>query len=241
VGVFVVWEGASALGLTSKQFLSSPSLIIQAGIREVQIPRFWNDVRTSIAEFVSGYGLAVIAGVPLGLVIGWYRRVSYYFEPLLNFIYATPRVALLPLIVLWFGIGIGSKIAIVFLGAFVTILLNTYSGVRTVDHRHIAVAEAFGAGDAQTFRSVVFPSSIPFILAGLRLGIGRALIGVVVGELYASNAGIGFMLTVASNNFQIDRMLFGISLLILLGIVTVEAIRFLERRLAPWRIQLATD
>jgi NitT/TauT family transport system permease protein len=239
--VFIVWEIASALELTSKQFASAPSLIFQAGVREVQLARFWNDVRTSVTEFFLGYGLAVLIGIPLGLVIGWYRRVSYYFEPLLNFLYATPRVALLPLIVLWLGIGIWSKVAIVFLGAFVTILLNTYLGVRTVDPRHIAVAEAFGAGDTQTFRSVVFPSSIPFILAGLRLGVGRALIGVVVGELYASNSGIGFMLTVASNNFQIDRMLFGISLLILLGIVTVEAIRFAERRLAPWRVQIATD
>jgi len=236
-----VWEVAAALGITSRQFLSSPSGIARAGIIEMQLPRFWNDVRTTLVEFVTGYGLAALVGVPFGLMIGWYRRVSYYFEPLLNFLYATPRIALLPLIVLWLGIGIWSKIAVVFLGAFITILLNTFSGVRTVDQGHITVAESFGASDAQTFRSVVFPSSVPFILAGLRLGIGRALIGVVVGELYAANAGIGFMLTVASNNFQIDRMLFGVTILIILGILTVEAIRFLERRLAPWRSHVLTD
>jgi ABC-type nitrate/sulfonate/bicarbonate transport system permease component len=239
--VFVLWELASLAGLISRQFLSSPSAIVRAGIHEVQQIRFWLDVRTSVFEFITGYGFAVLLGVPLGLMLGWYRRVSYYFEPLLNFIYATPRVALLPLIVLWFGIGIYSKLVVVFLGAFVTILLNTFFGVRTVSDQHITVARTFGASQRHTFISVVFPSSLPFILAGMRLGIGRALIGVVVGELYAASEGLGFMIRIASNNFQIDRMLFAVFLLILLGLTTVEIIRRLERRLAPWRINVLAD
>jgi ABC-type nitrate/sulfonate/bicarbonate transport system permease component len=237
VGVFLLWELASALGLVSRQFLSSPSAIIGAGAAELQQPRFWLDLRTSVFEFVSGYGVAVVLGVPIGLALGWYRRLSYYFEPLLNFLYATPRVALLPLIVLWFGIGIWSKVAVVFLGAFVTILLNTFFGVRTVDARFTTVARTFGAGQVKTFRSVVFPSSLPFILAGMRLGIGRALIGVVVGELYGASEGLGFMIKIASNNFQIDRMLFAVIVLIGFGLLTVAIIRRLERRLAPWRVE----
>jgi ABC-type nitrate/sulfonate/bicarbonate transport system permease component len=241
LAVFIAWEIASSLGLISRQFLSSPSAVLQAGVTEVQRPQFWLNLQVSAFEFTTGYVLAVVFAVPLGLGLGWYRRASYTFEPILNFLYATPRVALLPLIVLWLGIGIWSKVAIVFLGAFITILLNTYLGVRTVEAGFVTVARSFGASSIRTFSSVVFPSSLPFILAGMRLGVGRALIGIVVAELYAGSQGIGYLIRLASTNLQIDRMLFAVAILISFGLTTGAVIGILERRLAPWRSQAVAD
>lgn len=241
LGVFVVWELASVAGAISMDFLTSPSAIFLAGVHAVGESEFWGDVGVSTLEFTAGYIAAVVLGIPFGLAIGWYRRVAYAFEPMLNFLYATPRIALLPLIVLMLGIAVASKIAVVFLGAWVTILLNTYLGVRTVEPRFTAVASAFGASQARLFTSVVFPSSIPFILAGMRLGIGRALIGVVVGEFFASSAGIGYMIKTASTNYQLDRMFFAIALLIVMGLAAVAAIQWLSRVIAPWRVDALAE
>jgi NitT/TauT family transport system permease protein len=238
--VLLLWETSARFGWIESRFLVPPSGVIAAGIEEVQQARFWRDVAISLFEFTVGYGLAVLIGVPLGLVLGWYRRLSYLFEPVVNFLYAIPRIALLPIIVVWLGLSVWSKVAVVFLGAFITILLNTYLGVRTVDQRYLAVARTYGASQRRIFTSVVFPASVPFILVGLRLGIGRALIGVIVGELYASNAGLGFMITIASNNLQIDRVLFGTFLFMATGIVGVEGIRRIERRYSTWREDLST-
>jgi NitT/TauT family transport system permease protein len=238
--VFLLWELVVGLGFVRSTFLVAPSEVVAAGIQEVQTERFWNDVAVSLFEFVVGYVAAILLGIPLGIILGWYRRLSFLVEPILNFLYAVPRIALLPVIVLWLGLTVWSKIAVVFLGAWITILLNTYLGVRTVDPRLLAVARTYGASQRRIFTSVVLPGSVPFILAGLRLGAGRALIGVVVGELYAASAGLGFMITVASNNLQTDRVLFGTFLFIALGVVTVEGIRRVERRFAAWRNDLST-
>jgi NitT/TauT family transport system permease protein len=234
VGFMLVWELSARLGLISTYFLGSPSGVIEAGIHEVQQARFWRDVGVSLVEFSVGYVLAAILGVAAGIVLGWYRYLSYLFEPLINFLYAVPRIALLPLIVLWLGLGIASKIAVVFLGAFMTILLSTYHGVRRADERYLAVARSFKAPPRRIFLSVVLPGSVPYVLSGLRLGIGRALIGVVVGELYAATAGLGYMISIAGNNLQVNRVLFGSFVLIALSFSSIELLRHVERRAVAW-------
>jgi NitT/TauT family transport system permease protein len=173
--------------------------------------------------------------VPLGLLAGWYRKFNYFIDPWLSFMNALPRVALLPLIVLWVGIGIWSKILVVFLGAFFSIMINTLYGVRTVDAHLLEVAQSFRASQRRIFLTVVLPGSVPFVLAGLRLGVGRALIGVIVGELYSANAGLGYMITVASHTLQTDRLLFGVIIFTLTGVALIEGLRLLERRVQRWR------
>jgi NitT/TauT family transport system permease protein len=234
-GFFVAWEVAARFHLINTLFYSQPTAVVAAAIREVQVPRFWNDVWTSMFEFSVGYVLAVVVGIPMGILIGMNRRLSYLVAPLVDFLYAVPRIALLPLIVLALGLTIWSKVAIVFIGAWVVILLNSYHGVRNTDRRFLDVAHLYGAGRRRTFTSVVLPGSVPFILVGLRLGLGRALVGVVVAELYGATAGLGYMITVASNNLQMDRLLFATILFIIVGLATVEAIRKVEQRAAPWR------
>lgn len=240
LGFFVFWEVGAAVGWVDLFFFSSPSRILLAAYREVQLPRLWYDFYISGTELVLGYVGAIILGVPLGILAGWYRRFNYFIDPWLNFMNALPRVALLPLIVLWLGISIWSKVAVVFLGAFFTIMINTLYGVRTVDRRLLDVATSFSASQGRVFTTVVLPGSVPFILAGLRLGIGRALIGVIVGELYSANAGIGYMITVAGHTLQTDRLLFGVILLTLMGVVGVELLRQVERRFQKWRPSVGT-
>ena len=229
------WEAAGRLRLVDPLFISAPSRIVAAGIELFASGGLWNDLRVSGIEFLAGFALSVLVGIPLGLVMGWYRRVAYVLDPFVNAFYATPRVALLPLVVIWVGIGIWSKIAIVFLGAVFPVLLSTYSGVRTTDARLLRAARSFGADDLQIFRTLILPGSVPFIVTGLRLGVGRALIGVVVGELYAATAGIGFLISVAGNSFQTDKVFVGVLLIALVGIVSMELLGRLERRFERWR------
>jgi len=235
VGFLLFWEYGSRAGFIDSFFFSRPTDIVAAGIREVQIARFWADVRVSAFEFVTGYLLAVLLGIPLGIIFGWYRRLSYMVDPWLNLFNALPRVALLPLLVLWLGLGVESKVAVVFLGAFFSLIIPTVQGVRTVDARLLDVARSFGASQRRIFTSVVGPATVPFIATGLRLGLGRALIGVVVGELYAQTQGLGVMITKASNNIQPDRMFFAIILLTATGVLGVEGLRRVERHFDRWR------
>lgn len=232
---FLFWEIGARVGFVDRFFFASPSAILATAVGEFQNPRLWNDIRVSSLEFWIGYLLAVVLAVPLGLFAGWYRRFNYFIDPWLNFMNALPRVALLPLIVLWLGIGIWSKVAVVFLGAFFTIIINALYGVRTTDRRLLDVAHSFRASQRRIFTTVVLPSSIPFILAGLRLGVGRALIGVIVGELYSANAGLGYMIALASHSMQIDKLLFGVLLITFMGVVAVELLRVVERRFERWR------
>ena len=171
-------------------------------------------------------------------MVGWYRRVGYMFDPWLNLFNSLPRIALLPLIVLWVGLGVESKVTVVFLGAFFSIVIPTVQGVRTVDRRFLDVAHSFGASQRRLFTSVIAPATVPFIATGLRLGLGRALVGVVVGELYAQTEGLGVMIARASDNIQPDRMFFAILIFTFTGIVGVEGLRRVERYFDRWRPRL---
>jgi ABC-type nitrate/sulfonate/bicarbonate transport system permease component len=235
VGFILMWEFGSRAGIISAFFFSSPTAIVAAGAREVQVPRFWTDVQVSAVEFIVGYGLAILVGVPLGLLTGWYRRLQYVLDPWLNFLNSLPRFALLPVIVIATGLGIWSKITVAFLGAVLAILIPTIQGVRTVDRRYLDVAKSFGASPTRRFMTVVAPATVPFIVTGLRLGVARALIGVVTGELFAATGGLGFMIKRASDTLQTDRLLFGVLIFTFAGIVLVEAVRRLETRFQRWR------
>jgi ABC-type nitrate/sulfonate/bicarbonate transport system permease component len=216
-------------------FLSSPTAVARAAIRLFGAGDLWNDLRVSGLEFLLGFVLAIAVGIPVGLAAGWYRRFCYAIEPFLAALNATPRVALLPLIIIWVGIGIWSKVVIVFLGAVIPICINALAGVRTTDAKLLRVARSFQAARGRLFWTIILPSAVPFILTGLRLGVGRAMVGVVVGELYAATAGIGFMITVAGASFQTDKVFVGVAIIALAGLLMIEALARLERRFETWR------
>ncbi len=235
IAFLVFWQCSVAFHLINPIFTSSPIQIIQTGIGMFEDGTIFNDIRVSAIEFFWGYALSIAVGVPLGILMGWYNRVNAVLEPFVSALYASPRIALLPLVVIWFGIGLGSKIAIIFLGAVFPILINMVTGVRTVDRDFVKVARSFGASDWQLFITVVFPSTVPMLLAGLRLGLGHALVGIVVGEMYAATAGVGFMISVAGSTFRTDQVMVGIILIAVLGVALTEALRMLERRFERWR------
>jgi NitT/TauT family transport system permease protein len=176
-------------------------------------------------------------GVPLGILLGWYHRWRALFDPFISMLYVTPRVALLPLLILWLGIGLASKIAVIFLGAVFPILINVIAGMRTIDETLLMCARSFGAKDRQIFTTLALPSCVPFMLAGLRIGVGRALVGVVVGEMVAATGGIGHMMAVAGAMFQTDRVFVGIILIAIFGYTCTSFLNRLERRFESWRPQ----
>ncbi len=216
-------------------FMSAPSLIWKAAVQLFESGEIWNDLRVSGIELLGGYSLAVVFAIPFGIMTGWYKRMSAVFDPFINAMNATPRVALLPLVIIWLGIGILSKVGIIFLGAVFPMLINTRDGVKTTPQNLLNAARSFGASEWMVFKTVVLPSTVPFILTGLRLGVGRAIVGVMVGELYAATAGIGFMITVAGATFQTDKVFVGVLIFALSGMTSMELLTRLERRFDKWR------
>jgi NitT/TauT family transport system permease protein len=231
----LVWELCADSGAINPLFISSPSRIAQAGAALMADPDFWNDVRVSAREFIFGYAAAIVIGVPLGLLMGTSRRLSYIVAPFVDTLNAVPRVTLLPLLIIWFGIGIWSKVAVVFLGAVIPIVISALSGVKTNEARFLAMARSFSASRSKIFASIILPGTVPFIFAGLKYAAGRALLGVVVGELYASTAGLGHMIADASNMFQTDTLFFGVLIFTATGLVVVALLDRLERRFERWR------
>ena len=215
------------------------SNVCPAGIKPDLNSNIWHDLYVSGQEFFIGFAIAIALGIPFGLLLGWYRTFSQVFEPFVAALNATPRVALTPLLILWLGLGIWSKVALVFMGGIFPIILNTQSGVRALDETFLRAARSFGANDRQIFRTIALPGSVPFILAGIRVGLGRALVGIVVGELIGATAGVGHMMHFASQMFQIDRMFVGLFLITGFGVLITYIVNRLERRFEAWRPQRA--
>jgi NitT/TauT family transport system permease protein len=231
-----LWElVGNTLQLINPMFMSAPSLIWKAAVQLFGSGEIYNDLYVSGVELFWGYGLSALVAIPFGIMVGWYKKMSYIFDPFINAMNATPRVALLPLVIIWLGIGILSKVGIIFLGAVFPIMINTRDGVKTTPYNLLTAARSFGASEWMLFKTVVLPSTIPFILTGLRLGLGRAIVGVMVGELYAATAGIGFMITVAGATFQTDKVFVGVLIFALTGMIGMELLTRVEGRFSKWR------
>jgi ABC-type nitrate/sulfonate/bicarbonate transport system permease component len=231
-----IWElVGNVLQIINPMFMSAPSLILKAAIDMFSSGEIYNDLYVSGTELFWGFFLSALVAIPFGIMVGWYKRMSYIFDPFINAMNATPRVALLPLVIIWLGIGILSKVGIIFLGAVFPILINVRDGVKTTPFNLLTAARSFGASEWTLFKTVVLPSTIPFILTGLRLGLGRAIVGVMVGELYAATAGIGFMITVAGATFQTDKVFVGVLIFALTGMLGMEMLTRVERRFDKWR------
>ncbi len=231
----LIWEITSRLALIKPILISSPARIVTSAIW-LFAHGFTEDIAISLLEFTIGYMLAVLVAIPLGLAMGWYPRFNAIIDPFAQALNATPRVALVPVIIIWLGIGLASKVAVVFLGAFFPILLGTVSGVRATDELLLKCGRSFGATDRQIFRTIVFPSSIPWLITGMRVGVGRAVVGVVVAELIAATAGIGHVMAVAGATFQTDKVFVGILLLAGFGALTSSILQRIENRFQAWKV-----
>jgi NitT/TauT family transport system permease protein len=216
-------------------FLSYPSAIGRAFLQIVTTAEFQRSALGSLHVFAVGLLAALALGITLGLLMGRYRLVEYLLDPYVYALDATPRVALIPLLLLWFGLGISSKIAIVFLSGLFPVLMNTFSGVRTVSAQLVEVGRAYGAGERKLFTKIILPASLPFIMAGIRLAVGRALIGIITAEMFTAVTGMGALLVRYSSALATDKFFVPVILLALLGVVLSNAVERLQRRLAPWK------
>lgn len=235
VGVLLLWEAAANVGLVSRALLSTPSRIWTAAVADFGSGVIWPHIGTSLSEFGLGFSASLVIGIPLGLAIGWFRRVDHFLSALLAGLNATPNVALIPLIVLVAGIGLESKAIVVFLSAFFAVVVTTFTGVQSIARRHLELTRSFGGSRWLAFRTVALPSTVPFILSGIRIGAGRALVGVVSAELLSANQGLGFYISLYGTFLDTSRVMLGIVLFGLIGVFVGEVIRVAERRFEAWR------
>jgi len=236
--VIGIWQLIANARIMPVLFLPGPYDVAGAFVKLFQSDEIWLDIWTSGQEMGIGYGMAILFGLAIGLGMGWYTRFQYAMDPFVNFFYSTPRIVLIPLFIIWFGIDMPSKIAVIFLGALFPIIINTMAGVRNTENALLRVARSFGASDALIFRRVVLPGSVPFILTGLRLGIGHALTGVVVAELIAARHGVGQLIAIAGQTFQTPKMLAGVMLIAGTGMLLTTVLQRIENRFQSWRPQI---
>jgi ABC-type nitrate/sulfonate/bicarbonate transport system permease component len=232
--ILLVWEIFGQLHMIDPFMFSWPSKIMlsmwQFTINGSVFQHLW----ISLIEIGIGFAAALI-GIPLGLAIGYWRKLDYAFDPIIIALYTTPVVALTPLFILWFGLGLLSKIMMVFTMSIFPILINTTAGVKTTDPSLIKAARSYGASELQMFKEVIFPSSLSYIVTGIRLAIGRAMIAVVVAEMLASTKGIGFAIRHTSELFRTGEYLGYVAVLMILSVLLNQLLKVLERKIAPWR------
>jgi ABC-type nitrate/sulfonate/bicarbonate transport system permease component len=231
----LIGHAADALRL-KPIFVSSPSAVAAAAWSLFWVTgKIWPHLAASGLELLIGLALSILVGVPLGLVCGRYRLLSHAVAPFVSALNATPQVALLPLVVLWIGTGLAARVFIIFLLTVLPLFINAHAAVRTTDPRLVTVARSFAASEWFMFRSIIAPSAIPFLLAGLRLAIGRGMIGIVVGELYGGAIGVGFMINRAGALFETDVVFVGVFAIVAAGLALTEAVRRIEITVSAWR------
>jgi NitT/TauT family transport system permease protein len=232
VAILVVWEITAPF--ISPIFFTSPSKIAIAFYETTvsgELPYF---LAQSLEVMVYGLVTAVVVGIPLGIAMARIRWLDWTLDLPINALYATPLVAVVPLLVLWFGIYLKAKIIVVFLFAVFPILINTYQGVRECDKGMLEVAQSFRSSEWRMWRDVLLPFALPYIIAGVRLAIGRGLIGMIIAEFYTTISGLGFMITKYANVFAMDKTFVPVIVLMVLGVSLTTLLKWVGRRIAPW-------
>jgi ABC-type nitrate/sulfonate/bicarbonate transport system permease component len=233
VALFGLWWLLALLA--GKNFIPTPAQTLQAASLIGRDGSLLRATLESVGVFLTGFVIAAAVSIPLGLVMGGMRVLGAALEPYVDALGAMPRVAFIPLIIVFLGLGFGAKIAIVFIGAALPILINTYTGVLHCDPELIEMARSTGASDAQIFVKIMLPGSLPYITAGLRIGASLALINTVVAELYTAVNGLGGLLSVYGNSFRMAPYFVVVFVLGAIGVLTMQALKLLERRTAHWR------
>jgi NitT/TauT family transport system permease protein len=220
---------------------TTPSKIAAAAVTMIASGELWTYLWPSLVVLAIGLTLAATIGIATGLLLARFWVLDVAFGVYITFLYSTPSVALVPLIVLWAGFETTAKVVILFLFAFFPMTINTYQGVKNVDNKLIEVGRAFRCSEAQLWTNIVLPGALPFIVTGLRLAVGRGLIGMVLADLYTAISGIGYLIVRTASTYQVDKMFVPIVTLGLLGVTLTALLRLLEIKVAPWTAAGAQD
>jgi len=237
VAMFIAaWQAAFLFVPFNKLFISKPDLIWNALIDLIVSGDLLRDLAVSAAPFLYGFSAAVIVGVPLGVVMGWRAPVRYTLDPIMTIFYASPLVALAPLVIVFFGVGVSGKAIIIFVLSVFPFIFNAQAGVRAVDPLLINVVRSMGGSEWDLYRKVIAPGVLPYIIAGARIAVGRGLIGILVGEFFAASEGIGYAIARFGDLFALDKMFACILAIMIIAVVLTEGIRWAERAAFPWRV-----
>lgn len=232
ITVLILWE---VLGAKIDQTLfSTPSKIAVAGVKMIASGELWAYLAPSLMVLLIGLSIAVVVGVLIGVLLARFRILDLALGVYITFLYSIPSVALVPLIVLWAGFDTTAKVIILFMFAFFPMTINTYQGVKNVDPKLLEVGRSFRCSERQLWANIILPGALPFIITGLRLAIGRGLIGMVLADLYTAISGIGYLIVRTASTYEVDKMFVPIVTLGLLGVGITAAVRFFEMRVAPW-------
>jgi NitT/TauT family transport system permease protein len=216
-------------------FMAPPSAIFEAAVQLIQSGALKKAMVQTLWPFSVGMALTVVVGIALGIVMAQWRTLEYVLDPFINALYAIPRIALIPLIILWAGLEFVGKISILVSVAIFPITVNTFSGIRDVRGAMLEIGRAYGATEWQIFWKIVLPAAIPFIMAGIRLAVGLAIIGIIVAEFFTAISGLGGMIVEYANVFATAKLFVPIIVIALIGVVLTEFVMWLERRMSRWR------
>jgi NitT/TauT family transport system permease protein len=231
----VLWEILTRLLLENELLIPPPSSVARS---------FWNLLLSgelkkhfvaTLLEFAYGFSTACVVGILLGYLMGKYKRFDEIMDPWIATLYSIPIITVVPLIIIWFGIGMVSKVIVVFKITAVAIILNTAAGIKALDPVWLELAKSLRLSPLETTYKIRLPGALPYIITGMRLGVGRALLGVIVAELMAANAGLGYMLRDSSETWDSPKLFVTVILLAAMGLVSFNLIKKFERRMAPWR------
>jgi NitT/TauT family transport system permease protein len=234
IGGLLFWEVVSRALIANPLFLAAPTQIVEAVYLLTLSGEMGRHVAVSSAEFALGYGIASVVGIAVGFGMASSERFKQAMQPWISGFYATPTIALAPLFILWLGIGIWSKVLVVIFVVLFPVTINTEAGLRQTSERLVEMLRSFGARPRQIFFKVSLPSALPFILAGLKLGIGRGLIGVVVAELFGARAGLGRLISQSADTFNMPELFAGVIVLAVAGIGMTAGFSWVEKKLVPW-------
>ena len=236
LSVIVVLGGWEVLGAqVNPVFLSTPSRIVTALLALVRNGQIFEALQISLVGIALGFGAAVVVGVPVGILMGRSRTAEAALEPWVNALYVTPRVALIPLLLIWFGIGFEAQVVVIFLSSVFPLIVNSYAGVREISSSLVDTARSFCADERQLFYEVVVPASAPFIMTGLRLGIGQAVIGMIVAQMFLALSGLGKLLVNYGDFYKTDYVFAVVIVIAVLGVALTEGVKILERRFVHWK------
>jgi ABC-type nitrate/sulfonate/bicarbonate transport system permease component len=234
VGCLLLWQIGSSLRVLDPLFVSSPLEVLRTAVRLIPSTEFLGHLLTTSQCLFLGLFIAIGVGVFVGLPIGWFPKLHATFEPVIAAVYGVPYIAFLPVIIMWTGIGMTSRVIIVFWSAVFPLIINSIQGAREVDDNYLRVGRSFSATNLQIFFTITLPSAVPYILAGLRTSIGRAIVGVVVAEFFMSSRGLGYFINLKANALEMAPAFVAIVLLALFGIGLVSLVTYVENRYCNW-------